>query len=756
MADYDFHGIERRWQERWAEQRAFETDEVSGTRERYYSLEMLPYPSGKLHMGHVRNYTIGDSVAHFQRLQGRDVLHPMGWDALGLPAENAAIERGIDPREWTLANIDAMRRQLKELGLSYAWSREVTTCLPEYYRWNQWFFLRMLERDVVCRSRRVLNWCPRCQTVLANEQVENGRCWRHEDTEVEQREMDQWFIRITRYAEELDRCLDGMTGWPEPVRTMQRNWIGRSEGARIRFPIEGLDDALEVFTTRIDTIWGATFLVLAPDHPQLEAITAGAGREEEVRRFVSAAREKAQRERFSEPEKDGVPTGRFALNPFSGERVPIWVANYVLMEYGTGAIMAVPAHDERDLEFARRFSLPVRQVIAAPAGEQSSGAYTASEGGILINSGAFSGVPASEARRAMTEHAAARGFGEAAVSYRLKDWGISRQRYWGTPIPIIYCRSCGIVPVPDDELPVLLPEHVDLKGITGAPLASVPEFVNVSCPRCGKTARRETDTMDTFVDSSWYFYRYVDPKNSRLPFAAEAARAWFPIDLYIGGIEHATGHLIYCRFFHKFMRDLGLVEGDEPVANMLTQGMVVCYSYFCQVHRYIAPEEVRVVLDEQGAASRYVCPHDGSDLVRNLGAMSKSKNNAPDLDRMREKYGADTVRLYVLFAAPPEAEFLWSEQGIEGCHRFLSRIWRFFERHRAELKTSGGEGAETTATCDILHLKLGPARPESSRGDSRTALAGARELFRMPASTLETCGCPGPPSKELSWDARME
>ena len=735
MADYDFKSIEARWQTRWAEAKAFETGGTAAGRPRFYCLEMLPYPSGRLHMGHVRNYTIGDAVAHFQRLAGRDVLHPMGWDALGLPAENAAIERGIHPRDWTLSNIEFMRRQLQDLGLSYAWSREVATCLPEYYRWNQWFFLRMLERDLVYRSRRLLNWCPKCATVLANEQVEGGRCWRHEDTEVQPREMDQWFIRITRYADELDRCLDGMTEWPESVRTMQRNWIGRSVGTRVRFAIDGLGRSIEVFTTRIDTIYGATFLVIAPDHPLLEQLIAGTGRETEVRGFVASLREQARKDRFAEPEKTGIATSRAAINPFSGERMPIWVANYVLMEYGTGAIMAVPAHDERDFEFAGTYGLPVRQVIRPSDGVAApSGACTADEGGILVNSGSFDGLPAPEARRKMAESARERGFGEEAVSYRLRDWGISRQRYWGTPIPIVYCDRCGTVPVPDAELPVLLPE-VNLRGITGAPLAAVPEFVHTSCPRCGGPGRRETDTMDTFMDSSWYFDRYLDPRDEEQPFARESAQAWLPIDLYVGGITHATGHLIYCRFFHKFLRDLGLVAGDEPIRRLLTQGMVVCYSYFCEEHRYISPDEVRSV--GEGDSARALCPHDGRELVRTLGAMSKSKNNAPNLDRIMERYGADTVRLYVLFAAPPEDQVLWSEQGIEGCHRFLSRVWRFYDRHAAAMRGAsdpGGDGAgpasaETAALRRKTHQTIARVTEDIGRRlHLNTAIAAIMEL----------------------------
>src|SRR5436309_854364 len=510
MAEIPLKEIEARWQQRWERERVFEPSE-DDPRPRFYCIEMLPYPSGRIHMGHVRNYTIGDALAWFRRMQGFNVLHPMGWDSLGLPAENAAIQNGADPREWTLANIAAMMAQMRRLGFSYAWEREFATCEPEYYRWNQWFFLRMLERGLAYRGRRVLNWCPRCATVLANEQVVGGFCWRHDDTPVEPREMDQWFLCITAYADELDRALDGLSGWPERVLTMQRNWIGRSEGCRVRFGIEGLEEPVEVFTTRIDTIFGATALVLAPEHPRLTEIARGGGREGEVSDFLAADRARRLSDRFmANVEKLGVFPGRFAIHPFSGERVPVWVANFVLMEYGTGALMAVPAHDERDFEFARKHGIDIRPVVL-PAGTATPD-LPFLEDGVLANSAQWSGLPSNEARRSLTRYAESKGFGEGATQFRLKDWGISRQRFWGTPIPVVYCGSCGIVPVPDEDLPVILP-HVDLRGATGSPLASVPEFVNVRCPRCGGEGRRETDTMDTFVDSSWYFYRYTDPRN---------------------------------------------------------------------------------------------------------------------------------------------------------------------------------------------------------------------------------------------------
>ena len=719
MSEIPTKEIEARWQERWEREGVFEPRD-DDPRPRFYCIEMLPYPSGRIHMGHVRNYSIGDALAWFRRMQGRNVLHPMGWDSLGLPAENAAIQRGADPREWTLSNIEAMKAQLKKLGFSYAWKREVTTCHPEYYRWNQWFFLRMLERGLAYRGHRVLNWCPLCATVLANEQVIGGYCWRHEDTPVEPREMDQWFVRITAYAEELDRALDGMKGWPERVVTMQRNWIGRSEGCRVRFAVQGCRDPIEVFTTRVDTIYGATALVLATEHPRLEEIARGAGREREVARFVAEDRVRRAADRFAATaEKNGVFTGRYAINPFSGERVPIWVANFVLMEYGTGAVMSVPAHDSRDFEFANSHGLEIRPVVL-PEGtrEISPGALPFLEDGVLAGTGPWSGMPSAAGRRAMTEHARAEGYGEGEVQFRLKDWGISRQRYWGTPIPIIYCDGCGVVPVPEEDLPVLLP-RVDLRGATGSPLASVSEFVNVRCPKCRGRARRETDTMDTFVDPSWYFFRYADPANDSMPFDPRAAAAWFPIDLYIGGIEHATGHLIYCRFFTKFMRDLGLLEIDEPVTNLLTQGMVVAHSHFCPDHRYLFPEEVTT--RGTGNQTEYLCSRCGRAVTRVLEKMSKSKNNIVDPDHAVERYGSDAIRIFALFASPPDAEVIWTERGMEGGYRFLARVWRFAEKHAEQLRNASPPGAASS--------------PEAE-GDGHAALENALALRRRTHRTI--------------------
>ncbi len=644
---YDFEKIEVKWQKVWKDEGIFQVGEHTGKKE-FYCLEMLPYPSGRIHMGHVRNYCIGDAIARFKMMNGFNVLHPMGWDSLGMPAENAAIQHKTDPKTWTFNNIEYMRTQLQRLGFGYDWNREITTCLPDYYRWNQWLFLKMLERGLAYRKKRAVNWCEACQTVLANEQVEDGRCWRCEN-DVVKREFEQWFIKITDYAEELLAELDTLSGWPERVVTMQRNWIGKSEGTRVSFEIEGLDKRIDVFTTRVDTIYGATFLVCAAEHPDIREIIHGLPTEKDVLKFIEQQLRKSLVDRFSEEaEKIGVFTGRYAINPYNGEKIPIWIANFVLMEYGTGAVMSVPAHDQRDFDFAKKYGIEIRQVIVPPAevsqDELEGKAYI--EDGLCINSGPFSGFTSQEARVKMTEHAREKGFGDIEMSYRIKDWGISRQRYWGTPIPVIYCPSCGILPVLEKDLPVILPDKVRIEGHGGSPLEKVSEFLNVRCPKCGGAAKRETDTMDTFFDSSWYFYRYCDPKNENAPFEAKTIDYWFPIDLYIGGIEHATMHLIYCRFFTKFLRDIGLVKIDEPVDVLFTQGMV----------------------------------------IRGGVKMSKSKGNEVTPDEMITKYGADTARLFSLFASPPERDLEWNDKGVEGSFRFLSRIWRFLLKFEGKLK----------------------------------------------------------------------
>ncbi|MGO8758395.1 MAG: leucine--tRNA ligase [Terracidiphilus sp.] len=651
---YDPAAIEQKWQERWAaDPSLYAAEPASANKPKYYVLEMLPYPSGQLHMGHVRNYTIGDALARQMWMRGYNVLHPMGWDAFGLPAENAALKNNTPPRQWTLSNIAAMKRQMLRLGLSYDWATEVTTCLPEYYRWNQWFFLRMAEKGLVYRKKSKVNWCPECATVLANEQVVDGCCWRHDDTLVEQRDLEQWFFRITAYAQELLDGLDKLDGWPEKVRTMQRNWIGRSEGTEVDFFLEeqgtgqreqGTEKTrIRVFTTRVDTIFGATSVQLAPEHPLVTAFCASdAALKTKVDGLLDEQKKAREAGDVGAIEKHGVPTGRFAINPYNGERVPIWVANYILMDYGTGAIMSVPAHDERDFEFANKYGIEIRQVIQPVQNQDEAKLPFCSEEGILINSDPLvNGLSCSEAQKKLQEIAAGKGFGEAKVIFRLKDWGVSRQRYWGTPIPMIHCERDGLVPVPDSQLPVILPDQIAITQQGGSPLGRVPEFVNTACPKCGGPARRETDTMDTFVDSSWYFYRYTDAKNATAPFDSPTAQYWFPIDQYIGGVEHAILHLIYSRFWTKVMRDLGLITNDEPARRLFTQGMVI---------------------------------KDGAK-------MSKSKGNVVSPDDMVARYGADATRMYALFAAPPDRDLDWQEDGVAGVSRFLGRVWRLATKH---------------------------------------------------------------------------
>ncbi len=634
---YDFSSIEKKWQRVWEEKGLFKA-ESDEKRPKYYCLEMFPYPSGRIHMGHVRNYTIGDCLARFMRMQGHRVLHPMGWDAFGLPAENAAIKHGTHPAKWTYENIEYMKGQLKQLGFSYDWSREIATCDASYYRWEQLFFVEMFERGLVYRKKSKVNWCESCQTVLANEQVIDGECWRC-GKEVVEREQDGWFFKITHYAEELLQGIDGLKGWPEKVLTMQRNWIGKSVGAEVNFPIEGMDEPLTIFTTRPDTLFGVTFMSISPEHPLALRLAAMTGREEEVRAFCNKWSKVPKRElQMEEREKEGVFTGAYAKNPLTGERVPIFVANFVLMEYGTGAVMAVPAHDQRDFEFAKKYGLPIKVVIQPKDQRLDPEKMEAAwEGpGVLVDSGEFSGLGSKEAKEAIVAHLEKTGIGRKKVSYRLRDWGISRQRYWGAPIPIIYCDECGTVPVPKEDLPVTLPLDAQLGEGGRSPLPTLEDFVRVKCPRCGRDARRETDTMDTFVESSWYFLRYASPHEETRPFDPDAIRAWLPVDQYIGGVEHAILHLLYSRFFTRVLRDLGYVEMDEPFTNLLTQGMVL---------------------------------KDGAK-------MSKSKGNVVDPDTMIKAYGADTVRLFILFAAPPERDLEWSDAGIEGTHRFLLRVWR--------------------------------------------------------------------------------
>jgi leucyl-tRNA synthetase len=710
--------IEKKWQQRWAETGVFEAKD-DDPRPKFYALEMLPYPSGFLHMGHVRNYAIGDALAWFKRLQGFNVLHPIGWDSFGQPAEQAAIKRGVNPREWTEQNIAHMRGQLQRLGISYDWSREIAAHRPDYYKWDQWFFLKMLERGLAYKKASQVNWCPKEETVLSNEQSSGGICWRC-GAQVEKRELEQWFLRITDYAEQLVADIKQIeAGWPEKVLKRQSDWVGRSEGAFIDFQVKDSDEKIRVFTTRIDTIYGATAVVLSPDHPLLDKILEGSTLKTDIRAFAEKVKQqRAARVDEAEEEKEGLNTGVLAINPFSGETVPVWVANYVLTEYGTGAVMSVPGHDERDFEFAQKYSLPIRQVIApvthdqlnaepveTVAGDASAEMRQSfTDYGVLINSGEWGGKLSEAAIFEMSQHAKAQGFGEAAVTYRIRDWGVSRQRFWGAPVPVIYCPQCGMVPVPFEQLPVVLPETAAFTGTGESPLAGVPEFVNTTCPKCDAPARRETDTMDTFVDSSWYFFRYCDPRNDAAPFDPNITRQWTPVDQYIGGDSHAVMHLIYTRFWTKFMRDIGLVTFDEPVKRLLTQGMVTN----------------RV---------------EGTDDWK---AMSKSLGNGVDPDEMIAAFGADATRLFVLFAAPVENELRWSETGTEGAVRFVRRLYTMVWRWQERLTNDGPRDASTLDLSDDAralrrktHQTIAKITSDFEGLHFNTSVAALMELFNQ-------------------------
>ncbi|MBU1041627.1 MAG: leucine--tRNA ligase [Proteobacteria bacterium] len=681
---YDPQQIEDKWQERWTESRCFEV-EADASRPKYYVLEMFPYPSGKIHMGHVRNYSIGDVVARYKRMRGFNVLHPMGWDAFGLPAENAAIKNKTHPAAWTYSNIADMRSQLKRLGYSYDWRREIATCRPEYYKWEQMFFLRLLEKGLIYRKNSPVNWCEGCNTVLANEQVEEGKCWRC-DGEVEQKQLEQWFLKITAYAEELIddlKLLDG--GWPERVITMQQNWIGKSVGAQLKFEIKGSSEFVEVFTTRPDTLCGATFMSLAAEHPLVEKLISGRPEAEKVRAFCRDVANMDRIKRGAEDlEKEGVFTGAYCVNPLTGKDMPIHVANFVLMGYGTGAVMAVPAHDQRDFEFARKYDLPMQVVIQPSSNkggevlEVATMAQAYADPGVLVNSGQFDGQDNNAAKQAIVDYLAENNLAKPTVHYRLRDWGVSRQRFWGAPIPVVHCDTCGIVPVPDSQLPVRLPEDAQAREDGRSPLPLLESFVNTTCPTCGGPAKRETDTMDTFMESSWYFMRYTSARKDDGPFDAEALKYWMPVDQYIGGIEHAILHLLYSRFYVKALRDLGYTDQAEPFKHLLTQGMVL---------------------------------KDGSK-------MSKSKGNVVDPGSMIARYGADATRLFILFASPPEKDLEWSDAGIEGAYRFLSRVWRLAE----DLSEAGA---------------LKPIGPAASVSDLGGELAGpAKELRRKEHDTV--------------------
>jgi leucyl-tRNA synthetase len=715
---YDFKIIERQRQAEWIKQELFSTKKDS-SKPCYYVLEMFPYPSGRIHMGHVRNYTIGDVIARYKRMQGYNVLHPMGWDAFGMPAENAAIEHGTHPATWTYENIDYMRNQLKGLGFSYDWKREFATCDPEYYRWEQLFFIQMFKAGLVYRRKSKVNWCERCQTVLANEQVEDGRCWRC-DTEVVQKELDGWFFKITDYAQELLEGCNKLTGWPEKVLTMQRNWIGRSVGTEITFKIEGTDGEIKVFTTRPDTLLGATFISLSPEHPMALEICQGTAQEGKVRSFIEhwckiSSKQKTITQSTSQQvnkSKEGVFTGAFAIHPLTGDSIPIYIANFVLMEYGTGAVMAVPAHDQRDFEFAKEYNLRIRLVIQ-PRGKnfKSETISQAWEGpGILVNSGAFDGMDNEEAKKAITSYLEAKGIGRQKITYRLKDWGISRQRYWGTPIPMVYCDRCGIVPVKEQDLPVILPLDVQLDKLGRSPLSTTEDFWSTTCPKCGRPARRETDTMDTFVESSWYFARYTCPDEKSVPLDKKRVDRWLPVNQYIGGIEHAILHLLYARFFTKVLRDLGWLSVDEPFTNLLTQGMVL---------------------------------KDGAK-------MSKSKGNVVDPDKMVGAYGVDTIRLFVLFASPPERDLEWSDQGVEGAHRFLHRIWRVVTEnldYLTKAKTDKETLDQGRKTYKVLRQKTHQAilkvtKDIEQRFHFNTAISSIMELINKVTDHLNQYGVP--------------
>ncbi|MGV8075390.1 MAG: leucine--tRNA ligase [Syntrophobacteraceae bacterium] len=707
-AKYNPKSIEKKWQEYWESEGLFKVEPDSG-KEKFYLLEMFPYPSGRIHMGHVRNYSIGDVVARFLRMQGYNVLHPMGWDAFGMPAENAAIKANTHPAAWTYENIAYMRNQLKKLGFSYDWSRELATCDASYYRWEQLFFVKMYEQGLAYKRTAYVNWCDRCQTVLANEQVEGGACWRC-DQPVVQKEMEQWFFKITQYIEELLEYTSKLPGWPERVLTMQQNWIGKSFGSKIHFPLASGEGRITVFTTRADTLFGATFMSIAPEHPIVESLCRGKPQEQAVFEFRERTKQAKRSDRETDLlEKEGVFTGSYCINPVNLEQIPVYVANFVLMEYGTGAVMAVPAHDQRDFEFAEKYGIPVKLVIkpakaeTTPAVENLTAAYE--EDGVLVNSGSFSGMTSAQARKAITAELAEKGLGEETIQYRLRDWGISRQRYWGTPIPIIYCDVCGAVPVPEESLPVVLPTDVALLPNGASPLPSCESFVKTACPRCNGPARRETDTMDTFVESSWYFARYACADFSNGPLDKEKVNYWLPVNQYIGGIEHAVMHLLYSRFFTKVLRDMGYLDIDEPFLNLLTQGMVI---------------------------------KDGSK-------MSKSKGNVVDPDSLVENYGADTMRLFCLFAAPPEKDLDWSDQGVDGAYRFLSRIWRLVADNNDSLLQARPYAGESELSGELseLHRKTHQTIKKVTedirdRFHFNTAIAAIMELVNQIYQVLES------------------
>jgi leucyl-tRNA synthetase len=718
--------VELKWRKKWAEAGSFRTLQ-DDSREKFYCLEMFPYPSGKLHIGHLRNYSIGDVIARYKLMQGFNVLHPMGWDAFGLPAENAAINHGVPPAEWTYRNIESMKEQLGRMGFTHDWQREVATCSPEYYKWNQWFFIRMFERGLAYRKSSFVNWCSSCNTVLANEQVVDGGCWRC-DTSVIQKELEQWFLKITGYIDELlDACDNDLGGWPEHVVAMQRNWIGRSDGLEADFAVEGSGDKIRIFTTRADTLFGVTYMAIAPQHPLASKLMEDPAALDQIKEHYGDA-----------DKKIGLDTGKFAINPVNGQRIPIYVANFVLMEYGTGAIMSVPAHDQRDFEFAAEYGLPVRRVINPAKGEAPEDMTEAYEDyGIMADSGKYTGMTSSEGRRAIARDFEDQGIGKSVVNYKLRDWGISRQRYWGTPIPMIHCDSCGIVPVPDGDLPVLLPEDVTLTGTGDSPLKD-PAFTEVSCPACGTKARRESDTMDTFVDSSWYFLRYCNEKGDIDLTEKDVKKAmdgWMPVDQYIGGVEHAVLHLLYSRFFTRVLRDLGITSADEPFRNLLTQGMVCKETIKCPEHGWLLPEEA-----EGGKCSKCGQPV----AMGRVEKMSKSKKNVIDPDTLITRYGADTARLFSLFAAPPERDLEWSDKGVDGSFRFLGRIWKLVHGNLEEFKNADASKASQGPVLRKAHQSIKRVTMDIDRDlHFNTAIAAMMELTNEMSSNK--------PSDEGQW-----
>jgi leucyl-tRNA synthetase len=731
MKKYDPQKTEVKWQSFWEKNDYFKVTEDKN-KKKYYLLEMYPYPSGKIHMGHVRNYAIGDVVARYKRMRGFNVLHPMGWDAFGMPAENAAIENNTHPAKWTYDNIDYMRSQLKRMGFSYDWNRELATCRPEYYRWEQLVFVEMFKKGLAYKKKTYVNWCDRCKTVLANEQVVDGCCWRHPDQEVTLKEMDSWFLKITDYTKELLDYCDKLPGWPEKVLTMQKNWIGESHGAILRFPVVDSDRVIEVFTTRQDTIFGATFLCFAPEHPFIKELIQGMPQEKEVKEFVERILKVDTFMRTADfTTKEGMFTGRYCLNPATGEQIPIYVANFVLYEYGTGAIMAVPTHDQRDFEFAKKYNLSLRVVIKPKDtdlnGEEMAEAYV--DEGVLVNSGPFDGMPNMEALDSIIEYLESKGMGYKTINYRLKDWGVSRQRYWGAPIPIIYCPQCGAVPVPEDQLPVLLPLDLDLKEGGKSPLPHEASFYLTTCPQCGQKAQRETDTMDTFVESSWYFDRFASPRYENSIFDKEKVAYWMPVDQYIGGIEHAILHLLYSRFYTKVLRDMLYLQIDEPFTNLLTQGMVCKETFKCQEHGYLFPEEVK-----EGR-----CTYCGKEAqIGGSVKMSKSTKNVIDPQRLVDRYGADTVRMFCLFASPPERDLEWSDEGVEGAWRFINRVWRLVFENRQTISNAKPYDATQSLSPDLhnIHRKTHQTIKKvtediENRFHFNTAISAVMELFNM-------------------------